>query len=195
MFIVRFLVVALLAAIAVILGAVAYMGGFQKVEIARGSFGPAEIVFTTHRGPYREIGASWERFADEFAAEGFTRCNALAIYLDPPDAAPEDLRSILACRIDGLDEAEKRALAARFSHAVLPRTETFTASFPYRNYASYILAPMKVYPAFAKHDGGEAGDALLAIEVYGVEGEFDEIGFVLPIGAEPSDYQALYDAF
>lgn len=195
MFIVRFLVVALLFAIAVIAGVFAYMGGFQKVEIARGSFGPAEIIFSTHRGPYREIGESWTDFVEDLEDVGFTRCDALAIYLDPPDAAPEDLRSILACRIDALGEAERSMLIDRFGHAVLPRTEAFTASFPYKNYASYFLAPMKVYPAFARHDGGEAGDPLLAIEIYGVEGEFDEIGFALPIGADRADYQALYDAF
>ena len=177
-------------------GGYAYMGGFNKVEVTRGSFGPTEIAYTTYRGSYTQIGASWLAFAEELElTAGLTRCDALAVYLDEPDTAPEDQRAIMGCRTDGLNWAEKKSLYENFPLTVLPQSETLSASFPLKNFFSYILGPLKVYPAFAEYAEGHDLETVLAIELYGVDGEEEEIRYLMPVGIDESAYQDLYDAF
>lgn len=173
----------------------AYLGGFKQVEVERGAYGPAEIVYTTHRGSYQTIGKSWEKFQAEWEAKGLDRCDSLAVYLDPPDAPKESLRSVLGCRIDGPAEAEQAKWRAAFPGVMLPRSDALISPFPYKNYASFILAPMKVYPVMQKRMIADGHHGAVAIEEYGVIGESKQIRIIMPVGVDRSEYQPLMDAF
>ena len=100
-----------------------YLGGFGKVTVERGAYGPAEIVYATHRGAYETIGKSWEQFQANWEAKGLDRCNSLAVYLAPPDTRKEDLRSVIACRIDGLAEEEQAKWRGAFPGVMLPQSD------------------------------------------------------------------------
>lgn len=173
----------------------AYLGGFKSVEVERSAYGPAEIVYTTHRGSYQTIGKSWEQFQADWEAKGLDRCDSLAVYLDPPDAPEEELRSVLACRIDGFAEDEQAKWRAAFPGVMLPQSDALISSFPFRNYASFILAPMKVYPEMAKRIEADGLQGTVAIEEYGVIGETKQIGIIMPVEIDRSEYQPLMDAF
>ena len=109
--------------IALMLGMYIYLGGFSSVVVERGEFGPAEIVYSTHRGPYKGIGESWTKFQKQWEAAGLSECDSLALYLDPPGTPEANLRSILACRIDGLPAPQKVAVKAKFRHFIIPKTK------------------------------------------------------------------------
>ncbi|WP_425408578.1 hypothetical protein [Hyphococcus sp.] len=177
------------------LGFYAWLGGFRSVQIERGVFGPAEIVYSTHRGPYEKIGKSWEEFSTAWQAAGLDACDSLAVYLDPPDAPKESLRSIIACRIDGLPEDEQAKWRASFPGVMLPQSDALISEFPFKNYASFILAPMKVYPHMAERMERDNLHGALAIEEYGVDGAMETIRIIMPIGVNASAYQPLRDAF
>ncbi|WDI33261.1 hypothetical protein PUV54_15065 [Hyphococcus flavus] len=123
------------------------------------------------------------------------RHGRLAVYLDPPDAPKESLRSILACRIDGLSEGEQATWRASFPGVMLPGSDALIADFPYKNYASFFLAPMKVYPELQKRMLAEGREGAVAIEEYGVIGESERIRIIMPVGIERTAYQPLMDAF
>lgn len=172
-----------------------YLGGFHDVKIERGAFGPDEIIYATHRGPYENIGEGWQQFQDEMTRAGIGQCDGMGIYLDPPDVPPQDLRSVLGCRTDTMPESEKAVAKENFPSFVLPRSDALLSMFPYKNYFSYILAPMKVYPEIEKVVIREGLEPSVGIELYGVMGESSDIRFVVPIGIDKSEYQPLYDAF
>ncbi|MEO1136461.1 MAG: hypothetical protein AAFW68_07610 [Pseudomonadota bacterium] len=173
----------------------AYLGGFRTIQIEKDAFGPAEIIFSTHVGPYPEMGESWRRFQAEWEDAGLDACNSLAVYIDPPGTPPEELRSILGCRIDALPETEKAELREQFPTFTLPRTQAYVAVFPYKNFLSFMFGPMKVYPALQKRLEEENVTPPVGIETYGVEGEIDEIGFIIPYGVGADVYQPLFEAF
>jgi hypothetical protein len=102
---------------------------------------------------------------------------------------------VVACRLDGLGEDERTAIKARFQSFVLLQTEALLSSFPFKNYASFMLAPMKVYPEIQKRVLQEKIEPVVAIETYGVLNASKEIRFIIPIGADKSAYQPLFDAF
>lgn len=186
------LVVFVFAAVAAIYG---YMGGFVAVKIEQGAFGPSEIIYSTHVGPYQEIGESWARFDEEWQEAGLNSCDSLAIYLDPPDTPPEELRSILACQIDALTEDDKAALKEEFPSFVMPQSDALLSAFPFRNFASYMLAPRKVYPEMQKRMTAKNIVPPVGVELYGDMDNVREIRFAIPYGVDKTAYQPLFDAF
>jgi hypothetical protein len=192
------ILVGFLGLLAVFLGAIvsgyAYLGGFASVEVERGEFGPVEIIYTLHRGSYQGLAKSWKRFQSEWERAGIPGCDSLAVYFDPPGTPDDQLRSVLACRIDAQDEAQKQRSKASFPSFVLPRSRALTSRFPFKNMLSFMIGPTKVYPKM--REAMEEGVVpAVAIETYGVTGKFQEIGFYMPIGIDRSAYQPLLDAF
>ena len=178
-----------------IIGFLFYMGGFSKIEISRGDFGPTEIIFSTHRGAYRNIGNSWNKFQKDLETANLKECDALAIYLDPPGTPEDQLRSILACKIDALPEESKLSLKTKFKSFTIIKSEAVLSKFPFKNYFSYMLGPMKVYPKFTQYLETEKIQPVVAYELYGVMDKTKEIEFVMPLGTTKEIYQSLYDAF
>lgn len=187
------IVIALIGA--AIIGMYAYLGGFSKVEVTRGEFGPEKIIFFIHKGPYRNLAASWMEFEKQVKAAGLAECESLAVYLDPPTVPEEKLRSVLACRTSGLPESERLALEKTFKSFTIPRLTGLSSTFPFKSNFSYMLGPMKVYPEFGKAAEKETAKPVIGIEIYGVPGKMKEIRFFMPLGDSPADYQALYQAF
>ena len=96
----------LLVIIVILAGAItgiyAWLGGFSTVAVNRGEIGPWEIVYSTHKGPYKNLNKSWTKFQKDWEAAGLKVCNSLAVYLDMPGTPEDQLRSAIACRIDEL---------------------------------------------------------------------------------------------
>ena len=181
--------------LALMVGFYAYMGGFKSIETTDGAFGPAEIVYATHLGPYEQLGKSWGVFKTEWEEAGLAECDALGVYFDPPDTPKDKLRTVIGCRIDALPEDQKAALKEKLDSFVLPESPTLVSTFPFKNVASYFLAPAKVYPAMMKKLP-EGATPPVAIEVYGpFSTPSPEITFILPLGVERTAYQPLLEAF
>ena len=185
----------IVALVAIVAGLYAYMGGFHSVQIARGAVEPMEIAYAAHKGSYATIGESWGDFAEAWEEAGLGPCDALAVYLDPPDTPPEDLRSILACRIDGLNEERRAAAAEAFPTFTTPASPALTASFPYKNELSFVFAPLKVYPEMQKRMQADAITASVGIELYGPIEEIEEIRFATPFDVAEPAYDPLRQAF
>ncbi len=166
----------------------AYMGGFQKIEVTRSKFGPVEIIYAQHRGPYKELGVAWSQFQKQWEAAGLKRCESLAIYLDPPGTPEDKLRSILGCQLDGLSEEQQAKLKAKLPTFVIPASQGFASTFPYKNMLSFFLGPKKVYPEFQALMKRENVKEPVAIEVYGVEGEIEGIWYFMSSSLGVGDF-------
>ncbi|HMY11588.1 MAG TPA: hypothetical protein PKG67_03210 [Turneriella sp.] len=190
----------LLVIIVILAGAItgiyAWLGGFSTVAVNRGEIGPWEIVYSTHKGPYKNLNKSWTKFQKDWEAAGLKVCNSLAVYLDMPGTPEDQLRSAIACRIDELAPAEKAALRGKLPAFVIPKSRAVMATFPYKNPASYFVGPMKVYPAFHKVMTQQKLLAPVGIETYGATNKpAEQIGYAMPVDSKRSDYQKLIDSF
>ena len=183
------------AIVMLIFSAYAYMGGFYKVKVEQTQSPQMDIIFTTHLGPYENLSQSWDAFYADLITADLTDCSGLGVYLDSPDTPPEEIRSIIGCDISSLDEGVKLSLQSKFSSFTLPSGTMVTGTFPFKNEMSYFLAPMKVYPAFQRELNVEELTLPVAIELYGKQGESDQIIFMAPLNLGTEDYQPLFDAF
>lgn len=191
---VLFAVVVIVAGILV--GLYAWLGGFTAVTVSRGEIGPWEIVYSTHKGAYKNLSQSWTKFEKEWQAAGLKECNSLAVYLDMPGTPEDKLRSVIACRIDELPPAEKASLRSKLPAFVIPKSRAVMANFPYKNPASYSIGPMKVYPEFRKVIDKEKWLPAVGIETYGaMTSPAPQIGYAMPLDSSRADYQKLIDAF
>lgn len=174
----------------------AYMGGFSKVEVKRETFGPVSVFVYPHKGPYKNLHQSWEKFQKLWEAVGITECSSMAIYLDTPDTPEENLRSILACRMDGLSVSQIKAVKSQLTTFEIPKSDSLTSSFPFRNVLSYFLAPTKVYPKFQEIISENKEETSVAIEVYGGSAQVvDTIKFYMPLGIKRDVFLALETLF
>lgn len=173
-----------------------YMGGFKQVTVSRESFEQTEIYYSTHKGPYENIGTSWENFQKDWESIGITDCDSLAVYLDAPDTEPSKLRSVLGCRLEGLSPEQKKQVAVKFKTFSFPKMNGLSASFPFKNFLSYFLAPTKVYPKFQEILIAESAETSVAIEIYGSSSKsIDTIGFFMPVGVSQAVFKPLEEAF
>ncbi|AFM13056.1 hypothetical protein [Turneriella parva] len=182
--------------VSVLFGMYIWLGGFRSVTVTRSSFGPAEIVFATHKGAYKNLSTSWSAFQKEWQAAGLKDCKALAIYLDTPETPEDKLRSVIGCDISNLDDALKMRLRSMLRYLVIPKSTTIAATFPYKNPASYFIGPMRVYPAFKQELAKEKIVPPLAIETYGyMSAPAPEMGYAMPLDLKREDFAPLFDAF
>jgi hypothetical protein len=185
-----------LGSIAIILiGLFAYMGGFRTIEVREGNYGPHEIIFVTHKGPYQGLKQSWEEFQVKWENAGMKECSSLAIYLDPPETPEENLRSILGCKIGGLSTEEKSKLKEHFESFEIPESEAYLSEFPFKNFFSFMLGPIKVYPKMEEAVNETSKIPSVAIEEYGITGSFDKIKFIMPIWIDRNKFQELENSF
>lgn len=178
-----------------VVGFFGYMGGFKRVHVDNGRFGPLEIVYAKHVGPYKTLGESWRQFQTDVEAAGLTQCDGLSVYLDPPGTPPEQLRTIIGCRIDDMADDQQQVLKEKLPNFVLPQSQAVLASFPFKNDLSFMFAPRKVYPKFEKYINEQGLEPPFAVEMYGQIRTAGTIGFAMPYGLEKSAYQSLFEAF
>lgn len=186
-------IVGILAALA--LGFFAYMGGFNTVTVREDRFGPMEFVYTTHKGPYENLSKAWGDFMPKWQEAKLKECLTLGVYLDKPGTPPDQLRTLIGCRIDGWDEADKAKARAAFPSATIPESPVLTASFPLRNFLSFFYAPTRVYPEIEKEIAKRGTQSHISIELYGSFTDMKDITFIVPLTQDLSPYQPLYDAF
>ena len=178
-----------------LVGYYGYLGGFQSVKVQKEIFAAKEVVFGTHRGHYKTLNISWDKFIAKLKTAGLETCDSYGVYLDPPETTKEDLRSILACTLTGLSPELIDRLKKEFPTFVLPEMEVYASTFPHKNEASFFVAPFKVYPEFQKLIATDAIRPSVAIEAYGAIKDTGKIHFYMPANTERSAFQPLMDAF
>jgi hypothetical protein len=186
-------IIGILAAAA--LGFYAYMGGFNTVAVTKTQMPAIEFVFAKHRGTYAKLNEAWGAFMPEWQEAKLGTCLTIGVYLDPPGTPGEKLRSLIGCRIDEWTDEQKAAARAKFPTLTIPASEAYTASFPFRNFLSFFLAPAKVYPAIEAELKKDGNQNKLGVELYGSFDDIREIKFLVPVAKDTSAYRPLYDAF
>jgi len=143
------LLLVLAAAIAAFLG---YMGVFSSVKVEEKEMGPYTLVYESFVGPYSQTGAVFTRVYESLKADKIATRNGIGIYYDDPSKVSQDrLRSDCGCLIDSKDIEKVKRLGNKYKLKTIKKNLSMVAEFPIRNSLSYMIGPMKAYPALEAH--------------------------------------------
>lgn len=138
-------VVALALVVIIFLG---YMGMFGKPEVTIKAMGPYTLVYETFVGPYQETGKLFDQVYQDLKQVGIETTNGIGIYYDDPRQVDKNqLRSDCGSVINEVDLPKLAALNDKYKTKVLNKRDSLVADFPIRNNLSYMLGPIKAYPA------------------------------------------------
>ncbi|HBE01926.1 MAG: hypothetical protein A2096_08290 [Spirochaetes bacterium GWF1_41_5] len=141
-------VVIIAAAILVFLASLGY---FRKVEVVERRTGPYSYVYREFKGPYMNTKTVFDEVYKIVKAEGCNPEKGIGIYFDDPAKVPAaELRSKCGCIIEGADLAKLPVLKEKLAFDELKEADSLVVEFPIKNAMSYMIGPMKAYPAISK---------------------------------------------
>jgi hypothetical protein len=147
----------------------AYMGMFSKLEIKEQPMGPYILVYERFVGPYEKTGAVFDKVTKNLKAEGITTTRGLGIYFDNPKITPKDkLRSECGNIIEKKDLDKLIKIKNKFNIKKIPKNDSLVIEFPIRNTLSYMLGPIKCYPALVKYANKKNFNIKNTYEIYDV---------------------------
>lgn len=125
-----------------------YMGMFSEIPVERSKKGPYNFAYVEHIGPYSGVGKPMEKLDEKMCAAGFNSRDGIGLYYDDPKTtSSEELKSEVGFIIINEDMGKIDGAKEEFDFQILPAGDYAVAEFPIRNILSYMLGPMKVYPA------------------------------------------------
>ncbi len=129
-----------------------YMGTFTQVSIKEQEKGPYTFSYVEHVGPYHEVGKVMMALDSKMRDLGFNSTDGLGIYYDDPKKTPKDKRRSEVGSIITADDMDKiEANSGKLDFKTIEKKNYLVSEFPIKNMLSYMLGPMKIYPAFAKY--------------------------------------------
>ncbi|MFA5098095.1 MAG: hypothetical protein WC490_05650 [Candidatus Margulisiibacteriota bacterium] len=144
--------ISLLVLAAAIVSFLVYMGVFSSVKIEEKEMGPYTLVYEHFVGPYSQTGTVFSRVYESLKADKITTRDGIGIYYDDPSKVSKDrLRSDCGCLIDSKDMKKVKSLGKKYKLKTIKKSLSMVAEFPIRNSLSYMIGPMKAYPALEAH--------------------------------------------
>ncbi|MBN1621779.1 MAG: hypothetical protein JW871_04230 [Endomicrobiales bacterium] len=129
-----------------------YMGVFSTPEVTEMETGPYTIVYEEFIGDYKKSGQVFERVGKAMEKEGIKTTRGFGIYFDDPKMVPADkLRSHCGLVIEGDNLKMVPELKKKYNIQVIDKSNRIVIEFPIKNMLSYVIGPMKCYPAFSEY--------------------------------------------
>lgn len=174
-------VLIVLAVIALLLAAFLwYLGAFSSLKAYESVKGPYLIAYERSVGPYAKTGPIFEKVYNELKADGIETTRGLGIYYDDPSTVPaEKLRSDCGIVIEPKARRKFWRVSRKFKNKWVRRSKCIVVEFPIKNALSYMIGPMKAYPALMKHAEAKGYKTNVAYEIY--DEPNGKIYFIMPI--------------
>jgi len=129
-----------------------YMGFLANLEVVERDAGPYTLVYEDYIGPYQNTGSIVQAVYDRLAKDGIKPANGFGIYLDDPSKVKaSQLRSQVGCVITDKELPAFYRVARNYKVIGWKKGKVLATEFPIRNNLSYMLGPIKAYPALMKH--------------------------------------------
>lgn len=162
-----------------------YQGVFYSVKIGEQVAGDYWVVYQENIGPYEKVAPVMDKVCKDLQNDGIETQLSFGLYYDnPKDVVKEKLRSEVGAILDEKYYDRIDNLQAKYNIKQLKERNSLIAEFPTKNVLSYMIGPMKVYPAMEKYckekniDCGKVKDGF-GLEVYDIENK--KITYILPI--------------
>lgn len=157
-----------------------YIGGFSHIAITeKKEEGGYKLIGVNVTGPYSGISKDMENVNGYLKAMGVTGKKGFGIYYDDPKMVPkEKCRSFVGYIIEEKDFSIVSALKPEgLTIDSIPKARSLVAEFPIRNSVSYMVGPMKVYPAFSEYMNRKGYKPGLTFEIYDIPAR--KISFII----------------
>ncbi|MCP4677469.1 MAG: hypothetical protein GY854_18540 [Deltaproteobacteria bacterium] len=155
-------IAALVLGVVIFLG---YMGMFSSLDVIKKEMGPYVVAYDSYVGPYQETGQVFDRVNQQLEKEGIRAELGLGIYYDNPSEVPADkLRSDCGSVLP--QDANVEELKTKFKIKTIEKQLSLVIDFPIKNALSYMLGPMKAYPALNEYAKQNNLEFKMTYEVY-----------------------------
>ena len=150
-----------------------YIGYFCKIQLAEKEVGPYTVAYAEHIGPYTKVGPVMDQVYNDLIAENIKPTLGYGEYFSNPKITPkEELRSEVGSIIEENDISKLDRTGVKYKVKTLAKNNSLVAEFPYKNILSFMIGPMKVYPAMQKYmdkNNMEWTEDMPSMEIYNME--------------------------
>ena len=158
------------ALVVAVLGGLYYAGFFASIEIKEQQAGGYLLVGTDYTGAYSSVGCPMKSVDSALRANNIKCTKGFGIYYDDPKVTTQEkCRSYLGNILENADSTQLsiiKGLGLKIDS--LPIKPSSVIEYNVTSPLSYIIGPMKAYPAFDKHAKEKALVSTIFIEVYDV---------------------------
>ena len=149
-----------------------WAGLLANPGVSQKAMGPYNLVYEPFTGDYKKTGKVFEAVNSDLKKIGVETRIGLGIYYDDPHAVPADqLRSEDGAVLEDKDLAKLPEITKIHKYKVLPQKDSIVAELPIKNFLTYMIGPMRAYPALAKYAREHNLKTELAYEVYDMPGK------------------------
>lgn len=128
-----------------------YLGGFTQLEVKEQNMGPYTMAYVNFVGNYGKVWPSMTKVYEVLSGDGITTITGAGVYYDDPAVVTwAELRSDIGAIIDAKD-VSKLTANKDIKITTLPAGTKIVVEFPLKNSLSYMIGPMKAYPAITKY--------------------------------------------
>ncbi len=180
----KFIVIAIVF-IAAIIGLLFYLGVFYPIKLKEQAVGDYWVVYQASVGPYENVGPAMNKICQNLKDDGIETKLSFGVYYDDPKKVDKaKLRSEVGAILDEKYYNRIESLRSKYNIKQLKKRNSLVSEFPLRNDLSYMLGPMKVYPAMdnyckEKDINIENIKDGFGLEIYDMENK--KITYILPI--------------
>jgi hypothetical protein len=158
-----------------------YIGLFSGVTVSERQEGGYYLVGKDFKGAYSGAGKFMEGVCNSLKESGIGASKGFGIYYDDPKSVKaEECRSYLGQILEAKDLGKIAELQAKgYRIDSVQKKNSMVINFPVKSKASYMVGPMKAYPAFSKYAAEKGYKPTLSMEIYDEGGK--EIVFVMQV--------------
>lgn len=129
-----------------------YMGFFSSLQVYEQEMGPYTYAYERFVGPYWEVGPVFKKLEAALKADGIKATEGIGIYHDDPAKVAKDkLRSDCGFTLNEAGLQKVQSFGKKYQIATMPKKLSMVVEFPKKNDLSYMLGPIKCYPALMKY--------------------------------------------
>ena len=161
-------VVVLIVAVVLFMG---YMGLLVTPKVFEQITGPYTYAYEEFIGDYKKTGPAFERVNKALIDQNITSPEGIGVYFDDPAKVPSDkLRSYCGAIINESD-AVKLTTNENLKIGKIEEQKSVIVELPIKNSLSYMLGPIKAYPALGKYISQKGYKVKISFELYDMQGK------------------------
>ncbi|MFH1394568.1 MAG: GyrI-like domain-containing protein [Candidatus Omnitrophota bacterium] len=162
-----------------------YEGVFNPVKVTEAAMGDYWVVYEGNIGPYEQVGPVMEKIYQNLKKDGIDTTIGFGIYYDnPKNVERSKLRSEVGAVLDEKDYGKINDLKSKYNVKEIKKRKSLVAKFPIKNTLSFMVGPIKVYPAMEQYCKDNKIEIDKVKDSYGLE-LYDmknkETTFIMPV--------------
>jgi hypothetical protein len=179
----KFFIYFILIALIVIGAFFGYMGAFSNIMVSEQKIGPYTVVYEPFIGPYSQAGKVYDKLSGALSLENVKTSLGIGIYYDDHGKVLQNqLRSDCGIVLQDKDLTRVRVdelSKKKYLIKTIAKSDSVVVEFLVKNKFSYMLGPIKAYPALMKYVQQKGYKMALCYELYDMLNQ--KVSYVLTI--------------